>query len=49
MKRFSLTILLVFALFHFIGTLLLVAQLNSAGWAIERGERSHLPVWLGLT
>ncbi len=49
MKRFSVTVLVVVALVHFIGTLLLVWQLVVASYAIERGEPQHNMLWLALT
>src|ERR1041385_8121796 len=49
MKRFSITIFVLAALSHFIATLFLVAALDSAGWAIERGQPNHNALWLGLT
>jgi len=48
MKDFYVAIFVVVALLHFIGTILLVAQLDSAGWAIERGEPNHGALWLTL-
>ena len=49
MKRFYVAIFVVVALLHFIGTIFLVAQLDSAGWAIERGELNHNMLWLTFT
>src|SRR5450759_1753851 len=49
MKRFSVTVLIVVALLHFVGTLLLAGQLVAASYAIERGEPHHNTLWLALT
>jgi hypothetical protein len=49
MKRFSVTVPVVVALLHLVGTLLLVGQLVAASYAIERGEPHHNAVWLALT
>src|SRR5438105_13997230 len=47
MKRF-VTVSIVAGFLHFIATIVLVAALDSAGWAIERGEPNHLVIWLSL-
>jgi hypothetical protein len=42
-------LLFLATLLHFIGTLFLVAAIDSAGWAIERGQSTHIGLWLSLT
>jgi FtsH-binding integral membrane protein len=49
MKPFSIAAIVLATLLHFMGTLLLVAALDRAGWAVEFGQPNHLGLWVGLT